>query len=90
VFALPFVAGGAAIAFERDWPFVPIYLFALEAPFRLWSALGLPVGRRADFYGWPNPNALGTALIVITDVIVWYLVASVVAAAALAARRRPR
>ncbi|TMQ20727.1 MAG: hypothetical protein E6K82_17125 [Candidatus Rokuibacteriota bacterium] len=88
VFALPFVVGGAAVAFEWDWPFVPIYLFALEVPFRLWGALGLPVGRRADFYGWANPNTLGTALIVITDVIVWYVIASVVAAVALAARRR--
>lgn len=58
-----------------------IMLFAVELPFRLWSALGLPVGHRTDFYGWPNPNALGLTLIALTDLAMWYVAASALAAA---------
>jgi hypothetical protein len=81
VFALPFVTGAVAVAFQWDWPFLPIYLFALEVPFRLWSALGVPVGRHTDFWGWPDPNAAGVTLIAVTDMTIWYVVASLVAAA---------
>jgi hypothetical protein len=50
-------------------------------PFRLWTALGVPVGRRTDFWGWSNPNGLGLTLTAVTDVLVWYVIASLVAAA---------
>ena len=49
--------------------------------------LGVAVGRRTDFYGWPNPSGLGWTLIVLTDLVVWYLV-SIAAVAAWRAVRR--
>ena len=87
MFALPLVAVAAAVAFDWELLFFWLYGLGLERPFRLWSALGLPVGRRLDFYGWADPNALGATLIGATDIAVWYVVASLVATAWRAFRR---
>lgn len=90
VLALP--AMGAALVRALGWDagFFALYIVMLELPFRLWSALGVPVGRRTDFYGWADPGRFGLTLILLTDVVVWYVVASGVAAAWRTAGRRAR
>ena len=85
--ALPLVAVAAAVAFDWDHLFFWLYGLGLELPFRLWSALGMPVGRRLDYYGWADPNALGLTLIAVTDVIVSYVLAALVSIAWRALRR---
>ena len=87
VLVLPLVAWGALVAIGWDAPAFLALLLAVELPFRLWGVLGVAVGRRTDFYGWPNPSGLGWALIVLTDLVVWYLVSSAATAAWRAVRR---
>ena len=65
------------------------YLLAVEIPFALFR-LGLPVGRRGDWFGYAFPNALGWTLIALTDVIALYLLGSAASAAWMRARRGPR
>ena len=77
--ALPFAAVALALAVGWDWLFFFMYFLVIDAPFRLWGALGVPVGRRSDYYGWANPNALGYALVALTDLGIWYAVASLAA-----------
>ena len=76
------------VALGWDGPAALVLLFAVEMPFRLWSALGIPVGRRTDFYGLPDPSVLGAALIALTDLAAWYVVASAIAATVRAGRGR--
>jgi hypothetical protein len=87
VLVLPLVVWGVLVAIGWDAPAFLALLVAVELPFRLWDVLGLAVGRRTDFYGWPNPNGLGWTLIVLTDLVAWYLVSSAAAAASRALRR---
>ncbi|HEV8617825.1 MAG TPA: hypothetical protein VGU22_20210 [Methylomirabilota bacterium] len=94
---LAVVTAGAAALFAAgvDTPVWLLFLFAVERPFTLWHAVGVPVGRRGDFWGYPFPSALGWTLIVATDLAVVYLAASAIAAlwaraAGAAARRRRR
>ena len=85
---LPLAAWLALVALGLDGAAMFTLLLVVELPFRLWRALGLPVGRHTDFYGWPDPNALGWALIALTDLLAWYVVVSAVVAAVRAARGR--
>jgi hypothetical protein len=78
VFVLPIAIWGVLARVREDLALF-LLLLAVELPFRLWRALGVSVGRHTDFWGWPNPNAVGMALVVITDVLVWYVVASLAA-----------
>jgi len=87
VLVLPLVLGTGLVAIGWDGPALLALLVAVELPFRLWGGLGLPVGHRTDFYGWPNPNTLGLTLIILTDVAAWYLVSTAVAAGWRAVRR---
>ncbi len=67
------------------------YLALVEVPFALLRRLGLPVGRRGDWFGYAFPNSLGWALIALADLAVLYLLGCVVSAAwtrARAARER--
>ena len=78
-----------------DTPAWLLFLLAVERPFTLWRALGVDVGRRGDFWGYPFPSALGVTLIVATDLLALYLTAGALAAvwanaAGAAARRRRR
>jgi hypothetical protein len=90
VLVLPIVGAGIGLAVGSDAAFFAMFALAIELPFRLWRALGVPVGRRTDFWGWPDPSGPGLALIVLTDAIVCYVVASGVAAAWRALGRRAR
>jgi hypothetical protein len=67
-----------------------VYLLAVEIPFSLFHRLGLPVGRRGDWFGYAFPNVLGWTLIVLTGVIALYLLGSAASAARMRARRGPR
>jgi len=87
VLVLPLVVWTGLVAVGRDGAALFGLLLVVEAPFRLWGALGLAVGRRTDFYGWPNPSLLGWTLIVLTDLAAWYLVSSIAASAWRAVRR---
>jgi hypothetical protein len=78
---LPLVVWASLVAIGWDGPALLALLVAVELPFRLWGGLGLPVGHRTDFYGWPSPNTLGLTLIILTDLVAWYLVSTAVAAA---------
>ena len=78
VFVLPFVVWGVLARVREDLALFML-LLAVELPFRLWRALGVNVGRQTDFWGWPNPNHLGIVLVILTDVVAWYVVASMVA-----------
>jgi hypothetical protein len=83
------------LALGNDLPGWLLILLAIDRPFTLWEALGVPVGRRGDYWGFAFPNALGWTLIVSTDLAVLYVAASVVAALwrkarGAAARRRGR
>jgi hypothetical protein len=84
---LPLLAWLGLVAINRDAAALFGLLLAVELPFRLWGALGVTMGRRADFYGWPMPGPLGWTLIALTHGVVWYVAASAVAAAVRAARR---
>jgi hypothetical protein len=72
----------------------PLFLFHLalvQVPFAVFRRLGLPVGRRGDWFGHAFPNAFGWALIAAADLAVLYLLGCVVSAAwfkARAARER--
>jgi hypothetical protein len=74
------------VAVGWDRAAVVALLVAVELPFRLWSAAGVPVGRRTDFYGLPSPSVPGSVLIALADLAVWYAVASAIAAIVQAAR----
>jgi hypothetical protein len=65
-----------------------LYLLAIEIPFAAYHRLGLPVGRRGDWFGYAFPNGLGWTLIALTDLVALYLLAS--AASAVWARARHR
>ncbi|HEY2991785.1 MAG TPA: hypothetical protein VGM22_03170 [Methylomirabilota bacterium] len=86
VLALPFVVWAGLAVLREDLALLAL-LLALELPFRLWHMLGVDVGRHTDFWGWPDANDVGITLIVVTDVIVWYVLASLTAAAWRALRR---
>ena len=73
VFVLPFVVWGVLARVREDLALFML-LLAVELPFRLWLALGVNVGRHTDFWGWPSPNAVGLTLVVITDVVAWYVI----------------
>jgi hypothetical protein len=87
---LPVVAWLGLVAAKADRGALFSLLLAVDPPFSLWRRLGVPVGRHTDFYGWPSPNALGWSLVVITDLAVWYVVASALAAVLRAVWRRTR
>ena len=50
-----------------------LYLVFIEIPFAVFYRLGLPVGRRGDWFGYAFPNWLGWTLIALTDIVVLYL-----------------
>ena len=89
VLALPVVVFGGLAVTRQDGPALLMLLLAVELPFRLWAALGVTMGGRADFYGWPLPGTLGWTLIGLTDLAAWYLVACAIAAVGRTLRRRP-
>jgi hypothetical protein len=62
-------------------PLFVFYLALIEVPFAVFRRLGLPVGRRGDWFGYAFPNYLGWALIAVADVAVLYLFGCVVSAA---------
>jgi len=76
--------GLVAVGWDRAAVFA--LLVAVELPFCLWSAVGIPVGRHTDFYGLPSPSVFGSMLITLTDLAVWYVVASAIAASVRTAR----
>jgi hypothetical protein len=52
------------------------YLFDIFLLFKLFHDLGIPVGGyTGGWWSFPNPNALGSALIILTNIIVYYLLA---------------
>jgi hypothetical protein len=64
-----------------------LYLGLVEIPFAIFYRLGLPVGRRGDWFGYAFPNYLGWALIALTDVVALYLLGSAASAAWMRGRR---
>jgi hypothetical protein len=68
------------------------YLAFVEIPFAIVYRLGLPVGRRGDWFGYAFPNPLGWTLIALLDLVALYLLGCAVSAAwtrARAGRVRP-
>jgi hypothetical protein len=62
----------------------PLFVFDLaliEVPFAISHRLGLPVGRRGDWFGYAFPNYLGWTLIALAGLAVLYLLGCVVSAA---------
>ena len=80
LFSVPFVAWLVLVAIGRHGAAVFMLLLAIEPPFRVWRALGVTMGRHTDFYGWPDPSALGWILIALTDLAAWYVITSPIAA----------
>jgi hypothetical protein len=74
--SLPLVAWLVLVAIGRHGAAVFMLLLAIEPPFRVWRALGVAMGRHTDFYGWPDPSALGWVLIALTDLAAWYVITS--------------
>lgn len=62
-------------------PLFAFYLALIEVPFAIFHRLGLPVGRRGDWFGYAFPNYLGWALIALADLAILYLLGCVVSAA---------
>jgi hypothetical protein len=58
------LGGGAAAGRARA---------AAEIPFAVFYRIGLPVGRRGDWFGYAFPSYLGWALIALTDLVALYL-----------------
>jgi hypothetical protein len=63
------------------------YLALIEVPFAIVYRLGLPVGRRGDWFGYAFPNPLGWTLIALVDLAALYLLGCVVSAAWTRGRR---
>lgn len=66
-----------------------LYLVFIEIPFAVFYRLGLPVGRRGDWFGYAFPNWLGWTLIALTDIVVLYLLGCAASAAWTRGRRPP-
>jgi hypothetical protein len=73
--------------FRLHGPLFVFYLALVEVPFAVFRRIGLPVGRRGDWFGYAFPNALGWTLIAAADLAALYLLGCVVSAAWHAARR---
>jgi hypothetical protein len=57
-----------------------LYLCLIEVPFAVVYRLGLPVGRRGDWFGYAFPNPLGWTLIALMDLVGLYLLGCVASA----------
>jgi hypothetical protein len=71
-----------------DLALLAVSLAATELPFGAYRGLGLPVGRRGDWFGFALPNALGWTLILLTDLVALYLLGCAASAAWTRAGRR--
>jgi hypothetical protein len=72
-------------------PLFLLSLLAVEIPFALLyplRRLGLPVGRRGDWFGYALPSGLGWTLIALVDLAALYLPGCFVSAAWMRARAR--
>ena len=67
-----------------------LYLCLIEVPFAVVYRLGLPVGRRGDWFGYAFPNPLGWTLIALMDLVALYLLGGVASAAWTRVRRATR
>jgi hypothetical protein len=81
VIALPVALFGLAALVGWDFGVFTLLYLLIDVPFEPYRRLGLPVGRRGDWFGFAVPNALGWTLIAATDLLVLYLISALVSAA---------
>jgi len=67
-----------------------LYLCMIEVPFAVIYRLGLPVGRRGDWFGYAFPNPLGWTLIALLDLVGLYLLGCAASAVWTRVRRAAR
>jgi hypothetical protein len=90
VVGLPVALGALAVLLGWDTAVFALWVLLVELPFGRYRALGLPVGRRGDWFGFAFPNGLGWTLIAVTDVAGLYLLGCLASAAWRRLRRRAR
>jgi hypothetical protein len=85
----PFVFVPILSVLRFDLTLFALSRVVIDLPFQAARHLGLPVGRRGDWFGLAFPNALGWTLIGPTDLAGLYLLGSVASAAWTRVQRGP-
>jgi hypothetical protein len=81
VLALPVALFGLFVLVRWDVAILGLLLLLVDLPFEPYRRLGLPVGRRGDWFGFAFPNGLGWSLVVVTDLAALYLLGCLASAA---------
>ena len=55
-----------------------VRFFMVNYSFSIFKGMGLDVGTRTDWFGFPSPNALGWVLILFLNAIIFYLIACLI------------
>ena len=81
VLVLPVALVGLFVVLRWDFGSFALAMLLIDLPFEQYRSLGLPVGRRGDWFGFAFPNRLGWSLILLTDAVALYLLGCVASAA---------